>query len=483
MQTFVPDTNFFLQCLDYHELDWSLLTDDSHIAIVVPRTVQREIDRHKDGGNGRRASRARKAWSLFAQVIDSDENRVTTQIKNRILSIELLMPKIRADDFPDLDMQNPDDQIVAEALWLQQQRSSDCVTLISNDTAALATAKSQQLPFQRLPQQWMLPPEKDERDRTIDELRKRVERLSSQHPEITFTLPGVSDKFVSANVTLFPALTKADIELLIDEVRNQFPMEEHFPQEPPTYRGGSVFDRVSAQIRSRHEQWTPASVPEIDHYQKEAYPEWLQQTKSKLESIHLRLNADLFSSFTLSIENIGQQPAQNLLISCQAEGDIIFGAPSQRRDDDPDEEEPWLTAPPTPPAGKYVSAFESFRTMREFSGMRPKIYEHRFPDLTDVLVSQRHDPNSFYWKPHPPKNETTQWLLTCDEFRHQHEPHTLELKFRPDPAAEGNVAGAIRCQAHASNLPERIELVIPIRVQIVRGNTVEQIREELSRLR
>ncbi|MBO2969086.1 hypothetical protein DIJ61_32670 [Burkholderia pseudomallei] len=83
-----------MQCLDYHELDWFPLTDDLHIAIVVPRTVQREIDRHKDGGNGRRASRARKAWSLFARVIDSNDNRVTTRIKNRDLSIELLMPKI-----------------------------------------------------------------------------------------------------------------------------------------------------------------------------------------------------------------------------------------------------------------------------------------------------------------------------------------------------------------------------------------------------
>ena len=484
MQIFVPDTNFFLQCLDYHELDWSLLTDDLHIAIVVPRTVQREIDRHKDGGNGRRASRARKAWSLFAQVIDSNDNRVTTRIKNRDLSIELLMPKIRADDFPDLDLQNADDQIVEEALWFKQRRPNNCVTLISNDTAALATAKSQQLPFQRLPQQWMLPPEKDERDKTIDELRKRVERLSSQHPEIAFTLPDIPDKVISSNVTLFPALTKAEIEFLIDEVRNQFPMQEHFPQEPPARRGGSLYDSVAAQLRSPHEQWAPASAQEIDHYQKKAYPEWLRETKSKLENIHRRMNADLFSTFTLTIENTGQQPAEKLLISCLAEGSIIFGAPSQDCDDSgPDDEKSWLTAPPVPPAGKYVDAFARFRAAGGFSEMFSRSREHSFSDVASILASQRHDPNSFYWKPLPPKQEAAQWLLTCDEFRHQHEPHALKLKFRPDPAAEGKVAGAIRCQAHASNLPERVELVIPIRVQIVRGNTVEQVREELSRLR
>src|ERR1700745_4001966 len=113
MHILVPDTNFFLQCLDYETLDWSLVTDDPDITIAVPRTVQREIDRHKDGGNSRRASRARKAWSLFAQIIDSNDNCLPTRVINGSLNIELLMPKIRADDCPDLDLQNPDDQIVA----------------------------------------------------------------------------------------------------------------------------------------------------------------------------------------------------------------------------------------------------------------------------------------------------------------------------------------------------------------------------------
>jgi hypothetical protein len=68
MHIFVPDTNFFLQCFDYTMLDWSPVTDDTTITIAVPRVVQKEIDQHKDGGNGRRASRARRAWGLFAQV-------------------------------------------------------------------------------------------------------------------------------------------------------------------------------------------------------------------------------------------------------------------------------------------------------------------------------------------------------------------------------------------------------------------------------
>ncbi|WP_423391973.1 hypothetical protein [Burkholderia sp. LMG 21824] len=108
--------------------------------------------------------------------------------------------------------------------------------------------------------------------------------------------------------------------------------------------------------------------------------------------------------------------------------------------------------------------------------------ERRIPDLSSLWTTQRHDPNGFYWKPHQPTEEATEWVLECDEFRHQHEPHALEITFRPDTATAGTVTGAIRCLAHASNLPERVELVIPVRIQLERGITVERVREELFQL-
>lgn len=483
MHFLVPDTNFFLQCLDYHELDWSLVTEDTDVTVTVPRAVQREIDRHKDGGNARRASRARKAWNLFAQVIDSDDDRITIVIRNVTVNIELLMPKIKAEDFPELDLQNPDDQIVAEALWLKQQRSGDPVTFISNDTAAIATAKSQQLPFQRLPTQWMLPPEKDERDRTIDELRKTVARLSSQHPELSFALPNAPDNRISVQVTQFPALTETEVDMLIRETSEQFPMERDFPQQPPVHRDESIFG-LAARIADPLKQWKPASTQEIEHYEKEAYPQWLRQIQTELENIHHQLNNGLLSSFTLVVENTGQQPASNLLLTLQAEGAIIFGVPPTSRDDDvTDLDKPLFTAPPMAPAGAYVNPMDRFMALNAVPSIFAPNLERSVSNLSGVWTPQRHDPNRLYWKPHRPTEETTEWVLECDEFRHQHEPHAQEINFRPSSFALGNVTGAIRCLAHASNMPDRVEMVIPVRVQVTRGDTVNQVREELFRMR
>ncbi|WP_419689436.1 PIN domain-containing protein [Burkholderia theae] len=482
MHILVPDTNFFLQCLDYQTLDWSLVTEDIDVTVAVPRAVQREIDRHKDGGNARRASRARKASGLFAQVIDSGNNRITTIVRNFTISIELLMSRIKAEEFPELDLQNSDDQIVAEALWVRRQRPDVQVTFISNDTAALVTAKSQQLSFQRLPSLWMLPPEKDERDRTIDELRKTVARMSSQHPKLTFDLPDIPDNRISAKVTLFPALTESEIETLMGEIRAQFPMESDFPQEPPARHNDRLFSLV-ARFANPLEQWKPASAQEIDHYQKEAYPKWLRLIRSELESIHHRLNDGLFSTFTLVVGNTGQQPAKNLLVTFQVEGAIIFGVPAISDDgDDIDHEKPLFAAPPTPPAGEFVNTADRFIALNAMPNIFAPKLEGRIPDLSSIWTTQRHDPNGFYWKPCRPTEETMEWVLECDEFRHQHEPYALEISFRPDSATEGNVTGAIRCLAHASNLPERVELVIPVRVQVARGDTIEQVREGLFRL-
>ena len=62
------DTNLFLHYKALNEIDWSVYSDFDQIEIVVCRTVQREIDRLKDGRDGRRSQRARKAASTIREI-------------------------------------------------------------------------------------------------------------------------------------------------------------------------------------------------------------------------------------------------------------------------------------------------------------------------------------------------------------------------------------------------------------------------------
>lgn len=462
-------------------LDWSLVTDDREIVIVVPRAVQREIDRHKDGGNARRAARARKSWSLFAKLIDSGEVRMTTEIKDRRVGLELLMPKIRAEDYPDLDFADPDDLIVAEALWVQQQHASDHVTFVSNDTPAIMTAKSHNLHYQRPPEQWMLPPEKDERDKTIEELRKQIKALNEQSPYLVFETINISATPGAFELTLFPELDYSEVSILMDEIKLRFPMQTDFSEQPPT-RPGNVGLGYAPMIQRlvSDRRWEPVGEQRIKRYQERDYPEWLEKIESGLRVMHAKLNVGLRKSIQVSLENKGQQPARNLLVTYSADGPIIFATPERESDKDESSGDDFLlTPPPSAPTGRYVSRLDQFGGIAHNAIASAVPFPH---DFSSLLQNPRHDSNAFYWKPHRPKDESQVWALECDEFRHQHEPFSLDLVFRPEPLSEGEISASLRCSAHASNIPKQIELILPVRIRVLRGNTMDRVREELQRL-
>jgi predicted ribonuclease YlaK len=75
MLIFFVDTNFFLQCRDPRQLPWADVADGNDVVVLIPRTVQKEVDQKKQGGNSRRAKRARKASSLFREVLGALELR------------------------------------------------------------------------------------------------------------------------------------------------------------------------------------------------------------------------------------------------------------------------------------------------------------------------------------------------------------------------------------------------------------------------
>lgn len=482
MHYFIPDTNLFLQCYDYEMLDWSLVTDDSDIVIAVPRTVQREIDRHKDGGNVRRAARARKTWTLFAQVLDSDNAVMTSEVKGKTVSLELLIPRIRAEDYPDLNFDDPDDLIVAEALWVKQQRDASQVTLISNDTPAIMTARSQNLDYRRPPDQWKLPPERDERDKTIEELRKQVKVLTDQHPALSFMTPGTSAFPAMFEFTLFPALDDADISILMNEIRAHFPMQADFSAEPDLQTGtGSLGFAPIVQRVFDNRRWTPADEQSIARYQHKDYPAWLEKTESTLRGIHHELNAGLRASIQVTLENKGQQPARSLLVTYRAEGPIVFVVPARDSSDDENTEDPlFLVAPPVAPAGYYATPMDFLSLADRSIGNMSTA--HFRPSIASLLPNKPRDPNSFYWRPRRPETETQVWTLECNEFRHLHEAFSLDLAFRPATLSIGEVTASLRCSAHASNVPDQIECILPVRIRIVPGNTMDRVRDELLHL-
>lgn len=68
-----PDSNIFLQCKDLTQVNFSEITACDEVCIIITRPIQQEIDRQKGQGNSRLSKKARKAASLFNQVVDSTD--------------------------------------------------------------------------------------------------------------------------------------------------------------------------------------------------------------------------------------------------------------------------------------------------------------------------------------------------------------------------------------------------------------------------
>ncbi|WP_431324459.1 PIN domain-containing protein [Rhizobium sp. YTU87027] len=69
-----PDSNVFIQCKPLKDLDWSPWKNYSHVRLIVTRPVLVEIDRQKNKGSDRLGQRARKASSLFREMLKAEHN-------------------------------------------------------------------------------------------------------------------------------------------------------------------------------------------------------------------------------------------------------------------------------------------------------------------------------------------------------------------------------------------------------------------------
>jgi predicted ribonuclease YlaK len=87
------------------------------VLVLIPRTVQKEVDQHKQAGNSRRARRARKASSLFREILGAPELRkVVREVGPRVELSFPPLPDPNRKRPPQLDLEQPDDRIVEEAL-------------------------------------------------------------------------------------------------------------------------------------------------------------------------------------------------------------------------------------------------------------------------------------------------------------------------------------------------------------------------------
>ena len=192
-----PDTNVFIQCRPLEELDWSEWKDFEEVNLIVCRTVQREIDRQKTRGTDRVGRRARKTNSMFRHIVENGYKVIREDGPRVKLILELSSVPSNGLKY-DLDYSNPDDEIIGFLYKYKQQYPEADVRLLTHDTGPMMTAKSHNLPFVPVKDDWLLKPESNKVEKENRRLKEEINRLRKAEPQFRIKCVDENDTEVSA---------------------------------------------------------------------------------------------------------------------------------------------------------------------------------------------------------------------------------------------------------------------------------------------
>lgn len=188
---FIVDTNVFLHCLDLPELKWADVSEADEVELYVANTVAMEIDRFKGDGNARRARRARAVSARIAELIGGDGTELELRASTPRLTLLLAPALEEADESRILSHALNDYRIVEEALLVAKHKGE--FALLTNDTLALRRASARGLTAVRVPDAWLLPPEKSDLEKRLVVLERAVKEREAPVLTAEFSAPDHSD--------------------------------------------------------------------------------------------------------------------------------------------------------------------------------------------------------------------------------------------------------------------------------------------------
>lgn len=448
VQRYAPDTNFFMHARAARELPWAEITDADSIELVVLDEVVSELDKHKSGGNGRRARRARAAFEVLDPLFDDDLAEVVVrEAQPRVVyRIAPVLPGNRTKP-EQLDISTADGRIVEQALSVRELLGG-ALNLLTHDRGPRRLAKVVGLQATKVPESWLLPAEPDDRDKEMGRLKEQVRILSQRTPCLTIGVDqdGKSVERIEGALPRFRPLSVEFIEGAMEAVKRQHKS-----------RGLAPADSITVTLQS-----------DIERY-KRRRREWLAKIEDQLKHYSGLLTLrDGMCCVDLVVQNSGSAPAEGLVVEVSAEGPIKLINPAALDDFFSDTDVRF----PEPPVMQRTNPFGG-----PFSSELPEIASHLYQHLIPPPVGR--EPDRFYWDYDSRDIVVDRVVGRCGEFRHNFEPEVLTLKLFVAPNDQSEPVGCIRLRCSAKNLPETIEENFPVALHYDWKDADELARRQL----
>lgn len=439
------DTNVLLHGKDFNSIDWSKLVDTKNIVIMISRPVQEEIDKLKNLGNSRRSRRAKKWSSLFRKLVDVSDNNET--ICSGTIDVEVrLSPRVNYSNISDYDLDDisrPDNKIIFEALEFRKTNlPTTDVRLLTNDSNPMLTARFLGLDYVEFKDEFLEPPESDDRDKKIKDLQNNLQQMSSNLPVIQLIVekPKEEDTSIFSQFETFGEkhITTLSRYLTKRHPRYVFPTKE---KKPGTL---SIMDAFQDRIQDK-----------IELYHKE-YDAFESSIECFCKELHSFVNLNLrMLSLRVRVTNTGSVPCRNILLQIElGKGLVIVPPENSVAYSKVGFEEPTLPIPPDDPditsiVGLHNSSWytNQLDMIRHFD----KNVVPKFARFLAGCFEWTNDCDGFQQKA----------SFSCDNLMHQMDDIFLDLKLL---IMEKDISDSyVKCTLAADNLRKPVEIVSKIK--------------------
>ena len=435
----IPDTNLFIQCHPLDQIEWATCSDFAEfqeIQLLVTNPVHREIDDMKNIGNDRKGRQARTASSEFRKIVTSEEGYKVIKEQEPVVKLVIgLVSRPSGDLEKELDYNKPDDEIVGCLYEVTQTYSEKDVRLLTYDGNMMVTAKSLNLPFVPIPDEWVRPPEKSGLEKELEKVKRENILLKRSEPEFHVKMVDSKSREVdSLEVTWqsYEPLSEESITKFIDGLAVRFPMVTSFGLE------ASPFTTLTNLMQAPRED-------EIRRYYAE-YSNWMEMWRFVLADIHKILAFMNAPSFRIEATNSGVRPGKDTLVEIIARGPFQIRPPVPQAVQE-DIREQVFPLPPKAPQAKSIIDLDIQ------------------PSFALPPLAQNDDQNKFYFNQDHPQIPVERFSLRCKQWRHgpHHEVFDGQI-FLNYPFQK--LEGALECVIQAENLSKPANRTLPVRFTI-----------------
>ncbi|HRW77465.1 MAG TPA: hypothetical protein P5207_02245, partial [Candidatus Sabulitectum sp.] len=371
--------------------------------------------------------------------------------------------------------------------------------LLTYDNGPKMTCHSIQLPFTSIPDTWLLPPEKDERDRKILELEKAVKELQSRQPYVSVEVAIAGQTVCSSgsveegiSIVQFLRMSEEEVQELLKKKQAQFPIHQYENIGSPL----QIQFGDSVEVKSLKEEANrlrETALAKVSAYRSKEYPNWLKMLREYYSEYSTTKSArNRILSFSIALRNTGSVPVDKMIFGIRVlKGGVLMSPFLDEKhimkDEMPDPPEP----PEAPIFGVYTiemarlasslptylsdaSILEATKRLAGSSTLFPG--ETRFRDLPESLsLAESRDPNAFYWRDRKPTESTTNWEFTCDEYRHKGEPEMFTYMIQLDELGDTGKL-VVEITASGRNLPDPFCEVFAVPIQVDMRSVYEEVR-------